>query len=605
MPASLFDADVQAVFDAAKKAAGRPDGPFPSPPDWRDQWIYFLMVDRFNNKAASPRHQPFDDPGFSDFQGGKFSGVMDKLPYLKKLGVGAIWLSPVLKNLQFDPIYHGYGIHDFLRAEPRFADNPRNADEELRTLVDAAHAQGIYVIFDIVLNHTGSVFTYVCDADDQNCNNSRGSEARYSDNIRTVQWRDGNGVPRPEFGSVENIPNPNSNALVWPRELQKDRFFRRQGGTKPGPDDTIGDFASLKQMLTADADLQHFLIRAYQYVVARYDVDGFRIDTLRYLKGDLPRLFGNAIREFAEQIGKKNFFTFGEVFDSQAEQDIARFIGRNTNDASDLVGVDAALDYPLFNALKPVAKGFSAPSALAGMFQFRKQTERDVLSSHGEATRFFVTFLDNHDVKERFRFVEAGNEHRLDDQVTLAFACLYSAPGIPCLYYGTEQGLHGRGNDEAVREAIWGAPGFDENNSFYKEFQKIAVVRGAKPSLRYGRFYFRPISGDGQNFGISTFNPGVLAFSRILNDEEIVIVANTSGGQGSSLDVIVDIQLNEVAVQYQVLYSNKADPTAPAPVRQTGTVTVNEVEGGIGSGPVRTIRVTLQPYEVQILGRPA
>ena len=68
---------------------------------------------------------------------------------------------------------------------------------------------------------------------------------------------------------------------------------------------------------------------AYQYVIARYDIDGFRIDTLRYLKGDLPRLFGNAMREFALSIGKKNFFTFGEVLDGSEETDIARFIGRN------------------------------------------------------------------------------------------------------------------------------------------------------------------------------------------------------------------------------------------------------------------------------------
>jgi glycosidase len=122
-------------------------------------------------------------------------------------------------------------------------------------------------------------------------------------------------------------------------------------------------------MMTADADLQRFLIRAHQYVIARFDIDGFRIDTLRYLKGDLPRLFGNSMREFALTIGKKNFFTFGEVFDSNAEQDIARFVGRNTSDQSDLVGVDAALDYPLFNSLKPLVKGFSAPSAVAGMYR--------------------------------------------------------------------------------------------------------------------------------------------------------------------------------------------------------------------------------------------
>jgi glycosidase len=128
-------------------------------------------------------------------------------------------------------------------------------------------------------------------------------------------------------------------------------------------------------MLTVDRDLQRGLIRAYQYVVARYDIDGFRIDTLRYLKGNLPQIFGNALREFALSIGKKNFFTFGEVLDNQAEQDIARFIGRNTSDQGDLVGVDAALDYPLFFTLKPVVKGFAAPSALVEMYHLRKQVE--------------------------------------------------------------------------------------------------------------------------------------------------------------------------------------------------------------------------------------
>jgi glycosidase len=54
-----------------------------------------------------------------------------------------------------------------------------------------------------------------------------------------------------------------------------------------------------KQMLTVDRDLQRGLIRAYQYVVARYDIDGFRIDTLRYLNGNLPQIFGNALREFS------------------------------------------------------------------------------------------------------------------------------------------------------------------------------------------------------------------------------------------------------------------------------------------------------------------
>lgn len=254
MPTSLFAPDFQAVLDQAKQTSGTPSGPFASPEDWRDQWIYFLMVDRFNNPTMAPQHTPFDDPNLFAFQGGKFSGVRQQLPYLRQLGVGAIWLSPVLKNLGWDPStgYHGYGIHDFLRAAPHFADDPQQADDELRVLVDAAHEQGIYVVLDIVLNHTGDVFAYI-----------GGAAAGFPDG-KAVQWRDAAGVAQAGFPVLENIADPPLDALVWPSELHKNRFFRRQGPQPIGGDDTVGDFDSLKQMTTADPDLQHFLIRAYQ-----------------------------------------------------------------------------------------------------------------------------------------------------------------------------------------------------------------------------------------------------------------------------------------------------------------------------------------------------
>jgi glycosidase len=594
MPTSLLTPDFQAILTQAKETSGQPGGPFPSPADWRDPWIYFLMVDRFNNPSGPPKHQPFDDAGFFGYQGGKFSGIRQQLPYLKKLGVGALWLSPVLENLPFDDgSYHGYGIHDFLRAERRFADDPAHADDELRTLVNAAHELGIYVIFDIVLNHTGDVFAYA----------GQGATTGFHATPQPIQWRDPTGAARPDWPDAGTIPNPPRDALVWPAELQRNTFFRRQGGPAPGGDDTVGDFASLKQMMTADRDLQRFLILAYQYVIARFDVDGFRIDTLRYLQGDLPRLFGNAIREFALCIGKKNFFTFGEVLDGRAEEDIAHFIGRSTSDGSDLVGVDAALDYPLFNTLKPVVKGFVPPTVVAGMYQRRKLVEQDIISSHGDATRYFVTFLDNHDMKERLRYVQPGDEHRYDDQVTLGLACLYALPGIPCLYYGTEQGLHGHGSDPAVREALWGGAGFDQGSPFYRAVQQIAAIRAGQPALRYGRFYFRPVSGDGRTFGVSTFAPGLLAFSRILNDEEVIVVANTSATQGQALQVVVDADLSPAGTQLQVLYSNKAAPAAPGPVTLTGPVTVHEVDGSTGSGLVHVVAVKLEPLEVQIISR--
>ena len=393
--------------------------------------------------------------------------------------------------------------------------------------------------------------------------------------------------------------------MVWPSELKHNQFFRRQGIPAPNGDDTIGDFSILKQMMTADPDLQRFLIRAYQYVIARFDIDGFRIDTLRYLEGDLARLFGNSMREFALSIGKKNFFTFGEVFDPNAEQDIARFIGRNTSDQSELVGVDAAVDYPLFNTLKPLVKGFAPPSDVVDMYENRKSVERNVLSSHGDATRYFVTFLDNHDVKERVRFVDPANPTEFDDQVTLGLACLYSLPGIPCLYYGTEQGLHGAGTDEAVREALWGGPAFNQGNEFYQHIQQIAAVRARQSALRYGRFYFRPLSGDGVTFAVSGFPQGVLAFSRILNDQEVVVAANTNFTQSQQLDVIVEIVLSSEGDVFEVLYSNQDGPQAPQPVRLVpqGAPTVHEVDGSIGTGPLHVIRLNLRPMEVQILRR--
>src|SRR4051812_43931711 len=106
MPSSLSAPDVQLVLQAAKLAAaghGTSAAPFRSPIDWRDEWIYFLMLDRFNNPAGPPNHAPFDDPHFFGFQGGTYAGVQQQLPYIRALGAGAIWLSPALRNFSFDP----------------------------------------------------------------------------------------------------------------------------------------------------------------------------------------------------------------------------------------------------------------------------------------------------------------------------------------------------------------------------------------------------------------------------------------------------------------------------------------------------------------------
>jgi hypothetical protein len=88
-------------------------------------------------------------------------------------------------------------------------------------------------------------------------------------------------------------------------------------------------------------------------------------------------------------------------------------------------------------------------------------------------------------------------------------------------------------------------------------------------------------------------------------DQEIVVAANCSTSDSRAVDVIVDLTLNQPADQYRVRYSNKAAFQSPGPVQHkaAGSVSVQEADGGSGSGPLRSIRVTLAPLEVQILGR--
>jgi hypothetical protein len=152
---------------------------------------------------------------------------------------------------------------------------------------------------------------------------------------------------------------------------------------------------------------------------------------------------------------------------------------------------------------------------------------------------------------------------------------------------------------------LWGGPGFDRTNPFYEALKNIAAVRRQQPAIRYGRQYFRPVSGDGRVFGVSPFPGGIMAFSRILNDREIIIVANTSGTIELTIEVIIEGQLSREGDVYRILFSNqqRPKPSSPVLVRPAGSVEVHEVDGSFGAGPLNVLRVTLAPMEVQILGQ--
>lgn len=578
---------VRSLSDSAVESVLRnPGAMFPSPEDWRDCWIYFLLVDRFNHPVNPPRSTALD---FLPYQGGNFEGIRQQLPYLQQLGVKAIWLSPVSMNPQwFTDYYGGYATLDFLRIEPRFCtdinaaiNDPTVADREFRTLVDAAHALGIYVILDIVINHVGDLFNY------EGMKDSLPWKAQLPE--YQIFWRDASGRARGERPDIGNIPGLLPTEGVWPQELQRNDYFRRRGDNNPN-DLTQGDFGRLKEIVSAYLDttnnnypVRNHLIRACQYLIAKFDLDGFRIDTLQYVEPDFARVFGNAMREYALSIGKKNFFTFGEIW-SDDEAQIARFVGRNTQINDDAIGVDAAIDFPMRQRLVDAVKGFASPSALAGHFDYRQQVLRRIISSRGDAGRYYVTFLDNHDLNERF------HNSAFPAQTQVALTCLLSMQGVPCIYYGTEQGLEGRGGvREFSRGTLWGRPAaFSTSNDLFRTISQLSQLRDRQPALRYGRQYFRVCSGDGIDFGYSNNPGGIIAFSRILNDREVLVVANTDTRNPINIFVAVDANLHQDGKRWDVLFSTASSPTAPDP-----TTSRNRF---------RRVRVNLQPMEAQILG---
>jgi glycosidase len=578
--------------------------PFPSPMDWRDHWIYFLMIDRFNNTTTPPAS--LWDQVMSGRQGGTFEGVREQLAYIRGLGAGAIWVTPVLKNVQNPQQigYHGYGIMDFLEIDPRFGTTPERAETEFMNLINEAHARGLYIILDVVINHAGDLFAY--DVNGQAWNDATWRDKPYP----TIYWRDNTGAPRRDWTTLPNDVSRDEG--IWPQEFQNNAWFRRQG--KGGP--IQGDFETLKEFKTElsdyyrDKPVWNLLILAYQYLIAKFDIDGFRIDTLKHVKRKFALTFSNAIREFAFSLGKKNFFIFGEA-KSNDERLLANYTGRFTSEEAGLIGADAVLDFPLQWKLVEAVKGFAPPTAVAEVFNLRKQVyeERPILSTHGEASRFFVTFLDNHDDPHRFLYPRDGGDY--SHQVTLALGSLFCLQGIPCLYYGTEQGLkgtrelydpdHDSGNTmmEYVREALWGkSNAFDQNHLLYKQIQAIAQLRGSEPALRYGRQYFRQVSGNNEDFGFSRENGGIIAFSRILNDREVLTVANTNPTQSFSGWVIVDARINRDETMFRMAYSNH-DSTGRRTITSRGA-RFHERDGSVSEGWARRLHVSLLPTEIQI-----
>ncbi len=438
---STFTIEPQAPLNLAEADLHPRGRVYPSPVDWRDQVLYFLLPDRFSDGQEGNR--PLFDPAHPEafrasdkaawrkggkvFQGGTLKGIASKLDYLKGLGVTALWVGPIWKQRADLDTYHGYGIQNFLDVDPRFGTR-----QDLRDLVDAAHDRGMYVLLDVIYNHTGNNWFY------GNAGPHTTRPYRFAPPYPFGGWRSGTGHPKHVIETVEDG--------VWPREFQDLDWYTRAGMIgkwDPDPwEDPLhpdnefrrGDFFDLKDInLARDAALSA-VIRAYQYWIALSDCDGFRIDTVKHISFEASRHFCGAIREYAESIGKQNFWLLGEVTGGgEMARNYLDIFGRNIDAALD-IGEPAAL-------LAGMVKGQRFATDFFDQFK-----GHDALGSHRETGRYHVSILDDHDMVGRAgkaRFAAGNTLPGRFAQTAHAVGAQLTTLGVPCIYYGTEQAFDG------------------------------------------------------------------------------------------------------------------------------------------------------------------
>jgi glycosidase len=548
----------------------------PSPAAWEDQVLYFLLVDRFSDgnerdghrdndgrpvKAGKTPLYTADDPGRVDYdtwlkaggiwQGGTLQGLKRKLGYLKRLGVTALWVSPIFRQVAFEPTsYHGYGIQNFLDVDPHFGTR-----EDFCDFVDAAHEHDIYVILDIIAHHTGNVFTYAADRypiRDPGTGETH-NDPRWDGKLYAVQGfhdRDGHPV------IVTDQPNPTRlegawpDGAVWPREFQNLRMFRRNGHITNwdyDPEYLEGDMFSLRTLdLWAEQEGQSrkvssalaCLVLAYCFWIAYADIDGFRIDAAKHMGIEALRTFCDSIREFTQSIGKERFLLAGEISGGRV---MAWEVVERT-------GLDAALgieDIP--GKLERMTCGYGEP---ADYFSIFRNWMLDDQSLHRWYRNSVVTLVDDHDqvrkgaAKSRF-----CGDSRFRDLAFNVVATQLTTMGIPCIYYGTEQGFDsgGRphGSDLVLRESMFGGRFggkctqgrhfFDEDAALYKALAALIDLRKQSLPLRRGRQMLHQISGDGIDFGVPRLlgerMRSIVTWSRLFVDQEVLVVFSTDQEQ--------------------------------------------------------------------------
>lgn len=229
------------------------DGDF----DWDEAVIYFAVTDRFfdgdtsNNDAYGVGDYDTSDKGGSSYHGGDFTGLTQKLDYLKDLGVNTIWITPIVENITDDQHdaktdmetygYHGYWASDFTKLNKHLG-----TKEEFAALLDAAHSRGMKLMVDVVLNHAGY--------DTENYFNS------------ILKDKDGNAI----------------------------KMLRDSSNTVSG-DDKLAPLSDLPDFVTEDSEVRNQLIEWQTDWMDEFDIDYYRVDTVKHVDSTTWSAFKNSL----------------------------------------------------------------------------------------------------------------------------------------------------------------------------------------------------------------------------------------------------------------------------------------------------------------------
>jgi len=512
------------------------------PPE--DEVIYFLLPDRFaNGEEGNDRGgltgdrlaTGFDpeDPGF--YHGGDLRGLGQRLDYLQGLGVTALWIAPIFRNKpvqgppgQESAAYHGYWITDFTRVDPHLGTN-----DDFRALVDAAHARGMKVYLDIVINHTADVIRYrECPANDcgyrwkgdypYQRRGGLGGEA-INPGFTGAPGSDFSALTRPDYAWTPYVPT-GEETVKAPEWLNDPAFYHNRGNSAWYSESRMdGDFAGLDDLFTEHPRVVQGFIDLYGDWIERYGIDGYRIDTARHVNPEFWQAFVPAILERARASGIPNFHIFGETYDFQSGTAAMHTV---------VDGLPTVLDFAYQRVVQNMVTGVQHPDAMGYLLM------EDAIYAGGVDTALKLpTFTGNHDMGRIGHLILTVkpdiSDAELLDRTALAYALVLLGRGVPVIYYGDEQGFTGDGDDRRSRQDMFptrtaayaddrrvgaAAGPYDTGSDMYRRLAEMARVRAADARLRHGRVAVRTADQ----------TPGVLAVSRLDDDGETLVVFNTS-----------------------------------------------------------------------------